>query len=137
GPFRFQIIEGRWTFKFNPAQMLAFSGAAGLVPVDPDQSRWNEITMIAAGPFANLFTGAVAAAFAYSAAASPWRPFWDWFALFASLSLVIGIVNLLPFRLGIGMYSDGASILHLFGTSATADYRRAAATVSSTLVSPR
>jgi hypothetical protein len=57
--------------------------------------------------------------------------------LFASLSLVTGIVNLLPFRLGIGMYSDGASILHLLGTSAAADYRRAAATVSSTLVSPR
>ena len=137
GPFRFQIVEGQWTFKFSPVQMLAFPGAAGLAPVDPDQSRWNEIAMIAAGPFANLFTGAVAAAFAYSAAASPWRPFWNWFALFASLSLVIGIVNLLPFRLGIGIYSDGASILQLLGTSSVRDYRRAAATVTSTLVSPR
>ena len=137
GPFQFHVVEGQWTFEFRPFQMLALSGAAGLAPVDPDQSRWNEVAVIAAGPFANLFTGAIAAALAYSAAASPWWPLWDWFALFASLSLVTGIVNLLPFRLGIGMYSDGASILHLFGTSAAAEYHRAAATVSSTLVSPR
>ena len=137
GPLQFHVVEGRWRFKLRPTQMLTVSGAAGLAPVDPDQSRWNEITMIAAGPFANLSTGAIAAAFAYSAVANPWRPFWDWFALFASVSLVTGIVNLLPFRLGVGIYSDGASILQLLGSGSAADYRRAVATVTSTLVSPR
>ena len=137
GPFQFHVVEGRWTFEFRLTQIMAVSGAAGLAPVDPEQSRWNEITMIAAGPLSNLFTGVIAAAFAYSAVASPWRPFWDWFALFASVSLVTGIINLLPIQAGVGMYSDGASILQLMGNSSAADYHRAMATVTSTLVSPR
>lgn len=136
GPFQFQVVEGRWTFEFRITQLLAFSGAAGLVPVDPDQSRWNEVTMIAAGPVANLLTGAAAAAFAYTAPVSPWRPFWRLFALFAVVSLVGGVINLLPFRFG-DAYSDGANILHLFGSSPAADFRRAHRAVVSTLVSPR
>ncbi|MBS1804273.1 MAG: M50 family metallopeptidase [Acidobacteria bacterium] len=136
GPFQFQIRRGRWKFEFHPAQLLAFSGAAGLTPVDPDISRWHEVAMIAAGPFVNLLTGAVAAAFAYSAPDSPWWFLWESFALFATVSLVAGVVNLIPLRPD-GLYSDGARVLQLFRQSPTADYHRVVKTVSCTLVSQR
>lgn len=136
GPFQFRVIEGRWTFKFNPMQVLAFSGAAGLVPVDPNQNRWNEVTMIAAGPFVNLLTGAISAAFAYAAEDYPWWSLWEYFALFAAISLMAGIVNLLPFRPD-GLYSDGARIMQLFQHNALADYQRVVKNVTSTLVTAR
>ena len=136
GPFQFRVVAGHWTFEFRPTQVLAFSGAAGLVPVDPDQSRWNEVAMIGAGPFANLISGAVAAALAYSAENYPWWSFWEYFALFATVSLVAGFVNLIPLQPS-GLYSDGARIVQLFGHSPAADFTRVVQCVSSTLVSPR
>lgn len=136
GPFQFQVVEGHWTFEFHPTQLLAFSGAAGLTAVDPDQSCWNEVTVIAAGPFASFLSGAVAAAFAYAAEGSPWRPYWQYFALYASLSLVAAVTNLLPFRIG-NAYSDGACILRLLLRGPAADLHRAMRTVTCTLVSPR
>lgn len=136
GPFQFRVHENRWKFEFRPGQILALSGAAGLVPVNPDQSRWNEVAMIAAGPFSNLLTGGVAAAFAYSAEGSPWESWWEYFAMFATVSLVAGIVNLIPFRPE-SLYSDGARILQLFRSSPAADYHRVIKTVSCTLVSSR
>ena len=136
GPFQFRVHEGRWKFDFRPTQILAFSGAAGLIPVNPDQSRWDEVAMIAAGPLSNLITGAVAAAMAYSALDHVWWPFWEYFALFATVSLVGGIVNLIPFRPE-SLYSDGARILQLFRHSPAADFQRVVKSVHSTLVSPR
>jgi Peptidase family M50 len=136
GPFQWRVLEGRWTFRFRPAEIFALSGAAGLTAPNPDQSRWNEVAMIAAGPFANLVTGSVAAALAYSAEFHPWERFWEYFALFATVSLVAFAVNLIPFRPE-ALYSDGARIYQLFRGGPLADYYRAVKTVQSTLVSPR
>jgi len=136
GPFHWRLLDGRWSFQFRPDQFLAFSGAAGLIPTNPDESRWNEVSMIAAGPLSNLLTGIVAAAFAYSAIDKPWQPFWEYFALFAAISVVTSIVNLIPFRPD-SLYSDGARIYQLFRGGPVADYQRAVKTVLSTVVSPR
>ncbi len=136
GPFQWRVLEGRWTFKFRPTQILAFSGAAGLTPTDPDQNRWSEVAMVAAGPISNLFTGAVAGALAYSAEFQPWEPYWELFALFASISLVVGVVNLIPFRPD-AWYSDGARIYQLLRGGPVADYHRAVKSVLATIVTPR
>lgn len=125
GPFQFRVIEQRWKFAFRPMQLLAFSGAAGLTPVNPDESRWNEVAVIAAGPFVNLVTGIIAAALAYSALGAPWSFLWEYFALFATVSLIAGVVNLLPLRPE-GLYSDGARILQIFRGGPLYDYQRAA-----------
>jgi len=125
GPFQFRSIEGRWRFAFHPTQLLAFSGAAGLVPVDPNESRWNEVAVIAAGPFVNLLTGAVTAALAYTAVGAPWDYLWEYFALFATISLVAGVVNLIPLRPE-GLYSDGARILQILRGGPLYDYQRSA-----------
>jgi len=134
GPFQFRVIEGRWKFAFRPTQLLAFSGAAGLVPLDPNESRWNEVAVIAAGPFVNLLTGGVAAALAYSAVGAPWQPFWEYFALFATVSVVAGVVNLIPLRPE-GLYSDGARILQILRGGPLYDYQHAARIAQSGSVS--
>ena len=77
GPFQWQMREGRWTFKFRTTGIFSLSGATGLIPTDPNQGRWDEIVMIAAGPASNLITGAVAAALAFSAEDYPWWSFWS------------------------------------------------------------
>jgi hypothetical protein len=136
GPFHWQLEEGCWKFRFRVNQFFAVSGAAGLVPTDPDLNRWKEAAMIAAGPIANLITGAAAAAFAYFAVDRPWEAFWEYFALFATLSLIVFVTNLIPFRPG-ALYSDGARIYQLFRLGPVSDYQRAVKSVTSTLVSPR
>ena len=136
GPFQWRVEASRWKFRFRPDQVLNFSGAAGLIPVDPDQSRWNEVAMIAAGPFANLFTGGLAAYLFFSAVAQPWEPWWEYFAFYAAISVVTGVANLIPLRPE-SLYSDGARIYQLFRSGPVADYQRAAKSVMSTLVSPR
>jgi hypothetical protein len=134
GPFQFRVCEGRWKFEFHPTQLLAFSGAAGLASVDPDESRWNEVAVIAAGPWVNLLTGGVAAALAYSAANVVWWSLWEYFALYATVSLVAGVVNLLPLRPE-GLYSDGARILQIFRGGPLYDYQRAVRTAQASSVS--
>ena len=136
GAFQWTKREGRWTFKFRLWQALGFTGATGLVPVDPNQSRWNEIAMIAAGPISNLFTGAVAGAMAYSALDYPWWPFWEYFALFATLSLITFLTNLVPFRPE-DAYSDGALIYQILRGGPMAAYHQIVNSVASTVVSPR
>ena len=135
GPFQFRVIEGRWRFAFHPAQLLAFSGAAGLVPVDPCESRWNEVAVIAAGPFLNLLTGSAAALLAYTAEGQSWVSLWEYFALFATISIVAGIVNLIPLRPE-SLYSDGARILQIFRGGPLYDYQCAARIAGAGSVSP-
>jgi len=135
GPFQFRAVEKRWRFAFRPTQLLAFSGAAGLVPLDPNESRWNEVAVIAAGPFVNLLTGAIAGALAYSAAGAPWASLWEYFALFATVSLVAGVVNLIPLRPE-GLYSDGARILQILRGGPLYDYQRAARMSQAGSISP-
>jgi len=135
GPFQFRVIEERWHFAFRPTQLLAFSGAAGLVPVDPAESRWKEIAVIAAGPLVNLFTGAVTAALAYASVGASWAFLWEYFALFATVSLVAGVVNLIPLRPE-GLYSDGARILQILRGGPLYDYQRSARFAAAGSVSP-
>ncbi|HEY2468704.1 MAG TPA: hypothetical protein VGI45_12810 [Terracidiphilus sp.] len=92
--------------------------------------------MIAAGPISNLFTGAVAGAMAYSALDYPWWPFWEYLALFATVSLITFLTNLIPFRPD-DAYSDGALIYQILRGGLMANYHRIANSVSSTMVSSR
>jgi len=135
GPLQWRHTEGRWHFRFRPRQFLAVSGAAGLVPTNPNQSRWIEIATIAAGPLSNLFFGAISMAVALSAQGRPYESLWEFFALFATISFVIFVVNLIPFRPD-SLYSDGARIYQILRGGPLADYHRILSVVASTLVTP-
>lgn len=135
GPFQWRNADDRWNFKFLPGQFMAVSGAAGLVPARPDQSRWIEIATIAAGPLSNLLSGAIAVEVALYAQGKPYEPLWEFFALFATISLVTFAANLIPFRPD-SLYSDGARIYQILRGGPLADYHKTVAILCSTLVTP-
>jgi hypothetical protein len=135
GPFQWRIRDGRWTFKFVLAQFFSAGGATAVVPTNPWQPRWREISMIAAGALANLVTGLIAAYAALVAKGQPYEQYWQILTIFSTLSLVTFVVNLIPFRPE-AAYSDGARIYQLLGGGAWADLHRAFSIATSTLVTP-
>jgi Peptidase family M50 len=135
GPFHWRIRDGVWRFQFLPKAILSGGGAAGIVPTDPDQSRWNEICMIAAGPGASLFTAVIAFCAALTAKGQPWEQAWEPLALLTTISLVMFAANLIPFRPQ-ALYSDGARIYQILRGGPLADLHRVFNIAASTLVTP-
>ncbi len=133
GPFHWFTRDGRWNFQFHPAGIISAEGVTGVVPTDPDQSRWSLISMIAAGPLANLLTGLVALAAALAAPGRPYEPAWDSLFFIATVSLVTFASNLLPIR-GDRLYSDGARIYQVLKGGPWADLYRSLAIAGATSV---
>jgi hypothetical protein len=135
GPFQWRIRDGRWKFQFLPAKLLSGGGATAMVPTNPQQSRWNEMCMIAAGPLASLFTGVIAQVGALTAIGRPYEQAWQFFALISTFGFIMFAVNLVPIRPE-AFYSDGARIYQLLRGGPWADLQRALAVAASTSVTP-
>jgi hypothetical protein len=135
GPFHWQIRDGKWQFKIVPSKLFGGGGAAALVPVDPNQSKWHEIAMIAAGPLASLLTGLYAMALTLLAKGAFYERAWQLLALIATFGLISFVVNLLPVRPD-ALYSDGARIHQLLKGGPWADLQRVFSVVGSTTVTP-
>lgn len=136
GPFQWQFHDGKWGFKFRPAAFFSSGGTTGLVPSNPRQPVAEEICMIAAGPFASLTTGILTLCAALTAPGRSWESASLFLALVATLSLMVGVLNLVPFQTTSASYSDGAQIYQLLSGGPQADYHRAVAIVASSLVTP-
>jgi hypothetical protein len=135
GPFQWHMREGKWEFQFRPTSFLSTGGATALVPADPHQPLWRDICMIAAGPLTSLISGLLTFWAALNSPRSPWESIWFLLASVATLSLLAGLLNLVPFQTGLN-YSDGAHLYQLALGGPWADYHRAVSTVMSTLVTP-
>jgi Zn-dependent protease len=135
GPFIAQIRDGKWEFKFRLANFFTMGGATGLVPTDPHQPLSYDICMIAAGPFVNVITGLLVFAAAIAAPGSAWQSAWFLLAATATLSLTLGVLNLVPFQTG-SAYSDGAYLYQLISGNVWADFYRIVSLVTSSLVTP-
>jgi len=137
GPFQWRMREGKWSFRFNLAGILTDEGATGVVPLSPNQPRWQKIAMIAAGPVTNLYCGiiALAFAFAFSTPGSAHPGLVYPFALFGLYGLIGFLTNLIPLRSGTN-YSDGAKIFQLLSNGPWADFHCAVSVVTSSLVTP-
>ena len=133
GPFQWRIRDGRWTYLFVPSGFLSFGGSTGIVSSNPNQSRWIEIAMIAAGPLINFSAGLLAAWLTISAKGRPWERFWESLAFFATVNLVTCAVNFVPFRPE-ALYSDGARIYQLLSGGPWALLHRAYSIVLSSAV---
>jgi len=137
GPFQWRIRDGRWTYRFIPAGFLSFGGSTGIVSANPNQSRWVEIAMIAAGPLINLIAGIFAAFLTISAKGQAWESYWEPLAFFALVNMVTFAINLVPFRPE-ALYSDGARIFQLLSGGPWAELHRVFSMVlSSTVTSLR
>src|SRR5271157_651667 len=135
GPFQWRIRDGRWKFQFLPAKFLSAGGATALVPTDPHQSRWSQISMIAAGTVVNLLTGLIALGVALTAKGNSYEHYWGFLAYFSTISLIAFASNLIPMH-SETHYSDGARIYQLLRGGPLADYYRVLNLVGSTSVTP-
>jgi hypothetical protein len=112
GPFQWCVRDGKWEFQFDLRQILMESGGAGLVPTVMNFPRWAYICMLLGGILVNAATGSAALWLALSGEPDSPVQFGGLLALFGALSLAT-TVNLIPFRLQNGTYSDGAQIYQL------------------------
>jgi hypothetical protein len=137
GPLFWRIDEGHWKFKFDAAGFLSLGGATGVVPSSAQQPRWQQLTMIAAGPATNFYMGILSGALALAFTNRPdlYSVYIYPLALFAILNFVDCFTNLIPLRSATG-YSDGAQIYQLLSNGPWAAYHRAISVVSSSLVTP-
>jgi hypothetical protein len=133
GPFRWQRIGEKWRFEFRPATLLAFPGGTAVVPSDLNNFRHRKIVQVAAGPVASVISGLVAAAAVFTAPGHAWAADWRVFSYFATISLVVGLLNFIPFKMGRG-YSDGAKLYQLRSEGLWASYHRLLGLISSTKV---
>ncbi|HWG18617.1 MAG TPA: M50 family metallopeptidase [Acidobacteriaceae bacterium] len=137
GPLRWRKREGKWSFRLDLEGLFNLGGAVRVVPTDTKQPRGQDLLMIAAGPFANIVTGAF---FLVAVLYSTWPHYdvtWRLVALTASFSFIAAITNLFPVMTQDGGYSDGAQILQILTRSPLYDYRRVMNALAATLVTDR
>ncbi len=135
GPFQWRICDGKWEFQFEPKQILTPGGATSVVPAVTNFPDWAQLCMLAAGPFANVFTGVLALCAASAAGSGSPIQARGFLALFGAWSLVFSVTNLIPFRTK-DNYSDGAQIYQLLSNGPGADLHRAFSVAGSSLVTP-
>jgi len=123
GPFVWSRWEGPWKFTFQRKQLCNPVGLTQVVPTRFDDFRWDKISQVAAGPVMSLLTGGVGGMLLLTAPGSPWEPAWYFLSVFATVSVVTALVNLIPFRIG-GGYSDGAKLYQLIFSEAWTGYYR-------------
>jgi hypothetical protein len=135
GPFQWYKPFGRWKFTFHAARLMAFVGQTMVAPTTIENFRNRKVIQVAAGPAASLLAGALAVAAILTARGTPWAGEWGILAVFADISTLVGLLNLIPFG-SKAMYSDGAKLYQLLRGGLWADYHRAMGMVSAIVASP-
>ncbi|HWB32153.1 MAG TPA: M50 family metallopeptidase [Acidobacteriaceae bacterium] len=133
GPFRWVRRSGQWRFQFN---RRIFGGRVTSAPTNLAQPRAQDAFMVFAGPLANLLTAPLFLLAAIHLPGTHLQFLWFPTSFLASLSLVVPILNLVPFRTATGEYSDGARLLQMFTASPIVEYQRAMRALDATLVTP-
>lgn len=121
GPLMWSRWSGHWRLSISRANLLRLTGMTQVVPTRLKSFRRDKIVEVAGGPAATLISGCAALVFLLRAPGHAWAPEWNFLKLLATLSLVPGLVNLLPFRIGTG-HSDGARLYQMIQGGLWADY---------------
>jgi Zn-dependent protease len=116
GPFSLHMEYGR--MKLRIRRTMPAGGYAGMQIDRVSRLRRRLLIFSVGGPLANLLSAAITWVFlAYTPVNGTWlSAFAD---LFGMISLILGVANLLPFRLGV-LYPDGARIWMLWFSRAKA-----------------
>lgn len=137
GPFHWVNCGKRWSFSFHPAGLYTPGGSVGAIPTHPDQPRWEELVMLAAGPAANLLFGSAALWAILHDRWASYQSNWELIAYIGAFCLLAAVLNLIPFRSEDGGYSDGARILQIITRSPLDDFHRTLTSIASTSITPR
>ncbi|HZZ38519.1 MAG TPA: M50 family metallopeptidase [Acidobacteriaceae bacterium] len=135
GPLQWHIRDGRWRFRFVLSGFLTPGGATTVVPANPGQRVWREVAMVAAGSCGGLLSGGLALWLVFASPRSRQEQLWLPLAVFATMSLVVSILNLIPFRTK-SFYSDGARIWQILAGGPWGDLHRAFSAAAATTVTP-
>ena len=115
GPVEWSNSFGKKRFRIQAGFRSWLRGQTLVAPKDIQGFRERKMLQVAAGPFVSIATGLMATAFVMMSVGSAWEDTWVILSRFATISLALGIFNLVPFRIG-GGYSDGAKLLQLFSS---------------------
>ena len=113
GPVEWSNSLGRGKLRIQAAFQSWFRGQTLVAPKYIQRFRERKILQVAAGPFVSITTGVIAAIAVMMSLGSPWQESWLILSRFATISLAVGIFNLIPFRIGSSGYSDGAKLFQL------------------------
>jgi hypothetical protein len=134
GPFRWRRRDGVWRCKLS---QQIFGGSVSSAPTRPDQPAWQDAIIVLAGPLANLLSAPLFFRLLIASPGTRLAHIWFFLGFMVTLSLVVPVLNLVPFRTATGSYSDGARLLQLFTASPVLEYQRALRALKSTLVTSR
>jgi hypothetical protein len=134
GPFRWSYTYGSWKFLFRGSGLLAFAGQTMVAPSSMSDFRRRKVIQVAAGPIASLLAGLIAVIGVFTARGTPWEGWWAILAIFADITTLVGLLNVVPFG-NKAMYSDGAKLYQLLSGGLWSAYHRAMGMVSATSVS--
>lgn len=115
GPMVWSNSLGKRRIRFSSDFRSWLRGYTLVAPTDVLGFRERKIVQVAAGPFVSIATGIVAATGVSMSIGSAWEGSWQIVSNFATISLVMGIFNLFPFRIRNG-YSDGAKLVQLISS---------------------
>ena len=121
GPFQWWRGNGKSKFLFHPGRLLI--GQTLVVPTRIDDFRRRKLLQVAAGPAASIAAAGVALLALLVSPGSSWAGEWPVIAVFANISALVGLLNLVPFAIG-GGYSDGAKLYQLWPDGLWASYHR-------------
>jgi Zn-dependent protease len=113
GPVEWSNSLGRRKLRMQVAFQSWFRGQTLVAPKYIQRFRERKMLQVAAGPCVSIATGLVAAIAVMMSLGNPWQGSWLILSRFATISLAVGIFNLIPFRIGSSGYSDGAKLLQL------------------------
>ena len=123
GPFAWSNEIGHWKFHFRAAGLKSMLGYVRMVPTGTRDQRRRKIMQVAAGPVAGIVTGLAATAVVLRLPRTRWEDDWLVLSLFATVSVLEGVFNLIPFSIGRSGYSDGAKLYQLIGGSIWGEYQ--------------
>lgn len=115
GPLEWSNSFGKKKIRMQAGFRSWLRGQTLVAPKDIQGFRKRKILQVAAGPFLSIVTGLMATAFVMMSVGSAWQDSWLILSRFATISLALGVFNLVPFKIGSG-YSDGAKLLQLLSS---------------------
>jgi hypothetical protein len=119
GPWRWELFRGGYR-RVRVRSLKGVGGLAQTILPDGPSFRRAFVFMLLGGPLANLLLAAIAALLL--PLIGPW-PLRLLAGIFVAIGLLIGLVNLLPFRSG-GFQADGLQLLRSFTDPQGLDSRR-------------
>jgi uncharacterized membrane protein YhaH (DUF805 family) len=135
GPLEWSNSFGKKKIRMQAGFRYWLRGQTLVAPKDIQGFRERKISQVAAGPSVSIVTGLMSTAIVIMSVGSAWEDSWLILSRFATISLALGVFNLVPFRIGAG-YSDGAKLFQLLSSGLWCRYQLLLGMIYASTVTP-